>query len=132
MYGEHIRYHLFVSLITMLLLLMMQLEKLGFIAFRKCLMFLIILRNGKIWFNKTRKKLIFLRSNNRGEYCSNEFDNYCSYHGIHREKRVSGTPQENGVSEIMKREIIECARCMRLRAGFPYNFGKMLWILSFT
>ena len=30
-------------------LLMMQLEKLGFIAFDKNLMFLILLRNGKLW-----------------------------------------------------------------------------------
>jgi hypothetical protein len=33
MYEDQLRYHLLVSLITMLLLLMMQLEKLGFIAF---------------------------------------------------------------------------------------------------
>jgi hypothetical protein len=34
--------------IIMLLLLMMQLEKLGFIAFDKNMMFLILLRNGKL------------------------------------------------------------------------------------
>ena len=37
------------ALITMLLLLMMQLGKLGFITFRKHLTFLILLRNGKLW-----------------------------------------------------------------------------------
>jgi hypothetical protein len=42
-------YHLLVALIIMLLLLMMQLEKLWFIAFDKKLMFLILLRNGKLW-----------------------------------------------------------------------------------
>jgi hypothetical protein len=47
MYGDHLRYHLLVDLVIMLLLLMMQLEKLGFIAFDKNLMFLLILRNGK-------------------------------------------------------------------------------------
>jgi hypothetical protein len=41
-------YHLLVALIIMLLLLMMQLEKLGFIAFDKNLMFFILLRNGKL------------------------------------------------------------------------------------
>jgi hypothetical protein len=35
MYGDQLRYHLLVDLIIMLLLLMMQLEKLGFIAFDK-------------------------------------------------------------------------------------------------
>ena len=35
MYGGCLRYHLLLALISMLLLLMMQLEKLGFILFRK-------------------------------------------------------------------------------------------------
>ena len=48
--------------------------------------------------NETCKKLKCLRSNNGGEYCSNEFDNYCSYHGICTENIVLGTPQENVVS----------------------------------
>jgi hypothetical protein len=40
--------HFLVALIIILLLFMMQLEKLGFIAFDKNLMFLILLRNGKL------------------------------------------------------------------------------------
>jgi hypothetical protein len=39
MYGDQLRYHLLVTLIIMLLLLMMQLEKLGFLAFDKNMMF---------------------------------------------------------------------------------------------
>jgi hypothetical protein len=39
MYGDQIRYHLLVALVIMLLLLMMKLEKLGFIAFEKNMMF---------------------------------------------------------------------------------------------
>jgi len=49
MYGDHLRYHLLVALIIILLLFMMQLEKHGFIAFDKKLMFLMLLRNGKLW-----------------------------------------------------------------------------------
>lgn len=44
-----LRYHLLVALIIMLLLLMMQLEKLGFIVFKINLMYLILSRNGKLW-----------------------------------------------------------------------------------
>ena len=73
--------------------------------------------------NDTRKWLKCLRLENGGEYCNKEFDDYFSYHGIHREKTVSGTPQENGVSERMNRAIMECARSMRLHARFPYSFG---------
>ena len=72
--------------------------------------------------NETRKKLKCLRSDNGGEYCSNEFDNYCSYNGIHRQKIVPGTPQENGVSERMNRTIMERARCVRLHARLPLQF----------
>jgi hypothetical protein len=63
-----------------------------------------------------------LRSNNGGEYCSKEFDDYCSYHGIRREKIVPRTPQENGVSQRMNRTIMEHARSMRLHVGFPLQF----------
>jgi hypothetical protein len=40
----------------MLLLLMMQLEKLGFIAFDKTLMFLILLRNENLWLRMRQEK----------------------------------------------------------------------------
>ena len=69
--------------------------------------------------NVTGKRLKCLRFDNGGEYCSKEFDSYYSHNGIHREKIVPGTPQENGVSERMNRTIMECARCMILHAGLP-------------
>jgi hypothetical protein len=43
--------------------------------------------------NEIGKRLKWLKSDNGGEYCSKDFDDYCSYHGIHREKTVLGTPQ---------------------------------------
>lgn len=76
--------------------------------------------------NETGNKLKCLRSDNGGEYCIKDFDNYYSYNGIHRQKTVPGTPQENGVSKIMNRTIMERARCMRLHQDYPYNFGQML------
>ena len=42
--------------------------------------------------NETGKKLKFLRSDNGGEYCSHEFEDYCSTNGIHRQKTVPRTP----------------------------------------
>jgi transposase InsO family protein len=74
--------------------------------------------------NEIGKRLKCLRSDNGGEYCSKEFDDYFSYHGIHREKTVPGTPQENGVSERMNRTIMEHARSMRLHAGFPLQLWE--------
>ena len=45
--------------------------------------------------NETGKRLKCPRSNNGGMYCSKEFDRK---NGIHREKIVPRTPQQNGVS----------------------------------
>ena len=42
--------------------------------------------------NETGKKLKCLRSDNGDEFCSKEFDNYCSYNGIRRQKTIPGTP----------------------------------------
>src|SRR5271154_4992655 len=72
--------------------------------------------------NETGKRLKCLRSDNGGEYCSKEFDNYCSYNGIRRMKTVPRTPQENGVSERMNGTIMERAKSMRLHAGLPLQF----------
>ena len=68
---------------------MMQLEKLGFIAFKKW-KYLVE--------NEIGKRLKCLRCDSEGEYCRKEFDSYCSYHDICRDKIIPRTPQENGVS----------------------------------
>jgi transposase InsO family protein len=74
--------------------------------------------------NETGKMLKCLRLENGGEYCSKEFDDYCSYHGICREKTFPGTPQENGVLERMNRTILERARSMRFHSWFPLQFWE--------
>jgi hypothetical protein len=53
-----------------------------------------------------------------------DFDDYYAYHGIHREKTVPGTPQENGVSERMNRTIMERARSMRFHVGLTLQFWE--------
>jgi hypothetical protein len=74
--------------------------------------------------NEIGKRLKCLRSNNGGEYCSKEFDDYFSYHGIRREKTVPGTPQENSLSERINMAIMEHARSMRLHAGLPLQLWE--------
>ena len=106
----------------MLLLLMKQQEKLGFIVLDRNLVFATFKKWKDLVENETGKRLKCLRSDNGGEYCSKEFDSYCSHNGICRGKTVPRTPQENRVSERMNRTIIERARCMRLHAGFPLLF----------
>ena len=71
---------------------------------------------------KTGKPLKCLRTDNRGEYISHEFKEYCSKHGIRHEKTVPGTPQHNGVAERMNRNIVEKVRCMLRTAKLPKSF----------
>lgn len=66
-------------------------------------------------------KVKCLRSNNGGEYVSHEFKKFCSEHGIHMEKTILNTPQQNGVAERMNRTLNERAS-MRLHAGLPKTF----------
>jgi hypothetical protein len=53
-----------------------------------------------------------LRSDRGGEYKSNEFLEYCRYHGIKKQFTTSYTPQQNGVAERKNRTIMEMARSM--------------------
>jgi transposase InsO family protein len=47
--------------------------------------------------NEMDSKIKCLRSDNGGEFTSNEFMEYCSRHGIKRQFFVARTPQHNGV-----------------------------------
>ena len=61
---------------------------------------------------KKGKSLKCFRSDNEGEYTSNEFKSYCFEKGIRRKKIVPGTPQQNGVTERMNCTIVKKIRCM--------------------
>jgi transposase InsO family protein len=49
--------------------------------------------------NQTGKNIKVLRSDNGGEYTSNDFKDLCKEEGIKRELTVSYNPQQNGVVE---------------------------------
>ena len=70
----------------------------------------------------TGKSLKRLHNDNRGEYTSREFKNYCSEYGIKHEKTVPGTPQHNGVAKRINRTIMEKVRCMLIMAKLPKPF----------
>ena len=63
-----------------------------------------------------------LQTNNCGEYISTEFKEYFSKHGIMHEKTVPGTPQHNGVAEMMNRTIVEKVWCMLKFDKLPKSF----------
>ena len=69
--------------------------------------------------NQTRKKIRVLRTNNEGEYTSNEFMEYCSAEGIKREHTVPHTPQQNGVVEQKNKTMVGAAKAMLFDQGLP-------------
>uniref|UniRef100_A0A2N9FNK6 Integrase catalytic domain-containing protein n=1 Tax=Fagus sylvatica TaxID=28930 RepID=A0A2N9FNK6_FAGSY len=80
------------------------------------------------------KSLKCLRTDNGGEYTSNEFENYCSEYGIRHEKTVPDTPQHNGVAERINCTIVEkrlklddkATPCIFVGYG-DAEFGYKLW-----
>ena len=63
-----------------------------------------------------------LRSDNEGEYESNDFIRYCKKKGIKRDDTIPYTPQQNGVAECMNRTIMETVRSMLFHANLPLSF----------
>src|SRR5699024_7699133 len=73
--------------------------------------------------NQTRKKIKIFRSDNDGEYISNEFINFCKKEGIKKETIVRYTPEQNGVVERKNMSIVEVAYAMLHGQKLP----KFLW-----
>ena len=70
---------------------------------------------------ETKKPLKSLRTNNGGEFISQEFIDYCSKHGIRHEKSVLSSPQHNGIAERMN-GIVEKVICMLRTTKLPKSF----------
>ncbi|CAB3988289.1 Retrovirus-related Pol poly from transposon TNT 1-94 [Paramuricea clavata] len=72
--------------------------------------------------NFTGLKVKTLRTDNGGEYVSNDFSKYCVNKGIVHQYSNPYTPQQNGVSERLNRTLMESAKSMIFHANMPINF----------
>jgi len=72
--------------------------------------------------NKTKEQIKSIRTDNGGEYISNQFKDYLLQHGISHQLTVAYTPQQNGVAERMNRTLIDLVRSMIHTAGLEKNF----------
>ncbi|CAL8080138.1 unnamed protein product [Prunus armeniaca] len=72
--------------------------------------------------NQTGRKIKYLRSDNGGEYTSNEFTDYYKQECIIRHFIVKKNPQQNGAAERMNQTLMERERSMRFHAGLPDSF----------
>lgn len=72
--------------------------------------------------NQMDLKIKAIRTDNGGEYCSSEFDNFLSKHGIKHELTAPYTPQQNGVAERFNRTLTERAKCLMFDANLPTSY----------
>jgi len=70
------------------------------------------------------KKIRALRSDNGGEYVSQQFKDFCAAEGIKRELTAPHNPQQNGVAKRNNRTIVGAARAMLHDQGLPLH----LWV----
>eukprot|EP00253_Pinus_taeda_P033936 PITA_33936 len=72
--------------------------------------------------NQTEKRIKVLRTDNGGEFCSKEFEEFCKKCGIARQRTTPYTPEQNGVAERMKKALMERARSMLSGVGLGQEF----------
>ena len=82
--------------------------------------------------NQTGRHIRILRSDNKGEYESNEFDDFYQEARIKRELTVPYNPQQNGVAERKNRTVCEVAKAMLTNLIFLYLCGLKLHVLLCT
>ena len=85
-------------------------------------MFLKPSRNSKLVKNEKDLKIKCLHSDNGGEYCSKEFDEFYGEHEIQRQLTIFGTPQQNGVAKRFNRTLMEGVHIMMSTAKFDKRF----------
>ena len=69
--------------------------------------------------NQCGRKLRVLRSDNGGEFISNEFKNWLELRGTEQQLTPSYSPQSNGIAERGNRTLQDKARTMMIEAGVP-------------
>ena len=72
--------------------------------------------------NQTEKKIKALRTDNGGEFCKKEFEEFCKKCGIAQQKTTPYTPQKKRVAERMNRTLMEKERSMLSGTGLGQEF----------
>lgn len=68
------------------------------------------------------RKIICIRTDNGGEYTSEEFNNYLKAFQIRRQLSCPSTPQQNGVAERKNRHLAETVRSTLHAKNVPPKF----------
>lgn len=67
--------------------------------------------------NQIDRKIKVLRTDNVGEFCGKEFDQFYKQHGIDRQNKTHYTHQMNIVAKKMNKTLMEKARSMLSDVG---------------
>lgn len=68
------------------------------------------------------KKLKTLRTDNGGEFTSNNFETYFRNEGVTHQLTIPKCPQQNGVLEHLNCTLIEMVCCMMSWSNLPHKF----------
>ena len=69
--------------------------------------------------NQCQHKISTIRTDNGGEYFSDEWNSFCKENGIRHEHTVPYNPQQNGVAERKNWTLLDASRSMLQVAGLP-------------
>ena len=72
--------------------------------------------------NQCQAKITMIRTDNGGEYCSEEWICFCNTHGIRHEHSVPYNPQQNGVAERKNRRLLDASCSMLQMDGLKDEF----------
>jgi transposase InsO family protein len=72
--------------------------------------------------NQIDNKIKAMRTNNGGELCGKDFEQFCKKCGIAYQNTTPYTPQQNGVSERMNKKLMDKERNMLSGARLAQEF----------
>jgi hypothetical protein len=73
-------------------------------------------------YNLFNRHVCNLRSDGGGEFVNKAMSDYCMKHGIHQQRTVPHTPEQNGRAERPNRTILESALSQLIHARLPKTF----------
>ena len=85
--------------------------------------------------NLAKQRIDTVRSEQGGEYMSNEFQSYCSEKGYRLEASDTGEAFQNGLAEVTGGKVTKMMRASECHAGAPEkycseNAGYQTWLIN--
>lgn len=74
--------------------------------------------------NESGRKLKCLRTDQGGEFASEEFTRYYESNGLKRQLFAPRTPQQNGIAKRNNQSVVEYARTMLIQGGVTKTFWR--------